>query len=51
MTVSNLRKSLLMTVEGKPKTADLTVILDGLKVKMSNFPKRAAASATSNGEI
>ncbi|XP_052815238.1 E3 ubiquitin-protein ligase Su(dx)-like [Mya arenaria] len=50
--LSNLRKSLQLTVEGKPKTADLTVILDGLKVSMRNFPKKSlSSSSTSNGQV
>lgn len=51
LLVSSLSKKFEVTVEGKGKTGEISVCLDGLNVNMSRFPKKSASRAsTSNGK-
>ena len=50
-TVSSLEKTIQLTVEGRRgKTGELNLVLDGLNIQMSKFPKKTRSpSSSSNG--
>jgi len=39
-SVENVTKSIELTLEGKGKTGEITLALDGMNVNMTKFPKK-----------
>lgn len=49
--LSSYSKTCTLHVEGKGKTGELAVSLDGMDIDMARFPKKNTRSSTSNGQV
>lgn len=52
--MENVTKAIELTLEGKGKTGEINLTLDGMNVNMTQFPKRNQSrhsQSSSNGKI